>query len=109
MSIITATKPKEKVKQEAEYATYNDCEHTCMDLSHLGKNGEWMHTLSLKLPNGRLATICVMQMGTETCLDTRFHGENLKTKTLGMSPGRSEVIKDLNVYAVICNDKKKEA
>ena len=60
------------------------------------KTKDWMNTISVKLPNDIFATLCVMQLNKdETCIDAKFHGENLKDHRVVAMGGKG---KDANVY-----------
>lgn len=71
------------------YPTFNRCGHTTIDLSHLkSEEDEYQHTLSVKLPNGRFATLCFMQLGdNQICIDTKFHGEG-STRVMNFAKGK---------------------
>lgn len=94
------------------YPTFNECNHYTVDMSHL-KPGtdDWMNTISVKLPNGNFVTFCVMQTSPdETCVDTKFHGENLKdhrVMTFGGS-GEDYIVPNKNIYALIAHAEKIE-
>jgi hypothetical protein len=90
------------------FPIYNICPHTFVDLSHLQPGtDEWLHTFSIKLPNERHVTLCVMQTApNEVCVDVQFYkdGERTKAKAIGFADGTSQCIKDMNLYAVVVND-----
>ena len=97
-------------KEEASkkgYPTFNGCNHYLVDMSHLNPRTEdWMNTISVKLPNGNYITFCVMQTSKdETCVDTKFHGDNLKDhRVLAMGgEGKDENVYNKNIYALIAH------
>lgn len=46
---------------EKGYSSFNDCDHYVVDMSHLQPgSGNWLNTISIKLPNENSVTICVM-------------------------------------------------
>lgn len=76
-------------------------------MSHL-KPGtkDWMNTISVKLPNDIFVTLCVMQTSPdEICIDTKFHGPNLKDHRVMTFGGRGEdyIVRDKNIYALIAH------
>lgn len=92
----------------AGYPTWNQCNHYTVDMSHLDpKTGDWMNTITIKLPNGNFATLCVMQTSKdETCIDSAFHGENLKDhRVLAMGEGPDVNAYNKNIYALIAHSK----
>lgn len=96
----------EGAKQDG-YPTFNNCNHYIVDMSHLDpKTKDWMNTISIKLPNGNFVTLCVMQTSEdETCIDAKFHGDNLKDHRVFAMGGRGEDyhICDKNIYALIAH------
>jgi hypothetical protein len=111
----TVSKTEVKLRRDTgldnigEYPMFNECEHTIVDLEHLRSEGEeWMHTFSVKLPNGRFVTMCVMQPSeSQSCIDVRFSRDEEKEKTwaVGFKNGSSQNIKDSNLYSVVCDVK----
>ena len=89
------------------YPTFNECNHYLVDMSHLDpKTKDWMNTISVKLPNNNYVTFCVMQTSKdESCIDTKFHGDNLKDhKVIGFgSNGDNVVAVDKSIYALIAH------
>lgn len=115
MKILTVDKDVVKLSKEqgeklfGEYPIFNDCEHTVVDLSHLRVDEEWMHTLSVKLPNDRYVTLCVMQASdTMTCVDVQYTRDEEKDRTwaVGFKDGQSESMGDNNLFTVVCDVKK---
>ena len=100
---------KEQAQQKG-YATYNNCNHYLVDMSHLApRTDDYMNTISIKLPNGNFATICLMQTSkVETCIDTSFHGENLREhRVYAMGgEGKDENVYNKNIYALIAQAKE---
>lgn len=80
-----------------EYPTFNKCNHYLVDMSHLDpKTNDWMNTISIELPNGNFVTLCVMQPSKdESCIDVKFHGNNLKDHRVYAFGGEGD---DANVY-----------
>lgn len=100
----------EEAKDEG-YPTFNQCNHYIADMSHLRKQHEedWMNTLSIKLPNGNFVTMCIMQTcDSETCIDVKFHGENLeKHRVIGFGgEGKDTSIDNKGLYALVAYSKK---
>lgn len=92
------------------YPSFNDCGHYIVDMSHLQPgSGNWLNTISIKLPNENSVTICVMQTcKDETCIDTKFHGDSIKdTEVIGFGGDDKGncLIKNHNLYAVIAHSK----
>lgn len=88
------------------YPTFNTCAHTTLDLSHLEDGTEnWMQTLSIKLPNGTYATVCVMEMGNQVCMDLKYHGEG-KTRIAEFKNGTSRDMPDCGLVALILDKDK---
>lgn len=86
--------------EEAEnlgYPTFNKCNHYTVDMSHLDhKSKDWLNTISIKLPNDNYVTFCVMQTSKdESCIDVKFHGDNLKDHRVYAMGGEGD---DANVY-----------
>lgn len=86
------------------YPTFNTCNHTTLDMSHLTANtDDYQHTLSIKLDDDRYVTVCVMKVNDEVkeiCLDIMFHGEG-KTRALSFKEGTSKSIDEVGLLAVI--------
>lgn len=95
--------------QREGYPTFNKCNHYVVDMSHLDPRTEdWMNTISLKLPNGLFATLCVMQTSKdEICIDTKFHGDNLKEHRVYAigEKGEGTSVYNKNIYALIAHSK----
>lgn len=83
--------------EKKNYPAFNRCNHYLVDMSHLDpKTEDWMNTISVKLPNGNYVTFCVMQTSKdESCIDTKFHGSNLKDHRVYAMGGEDD---DVNVY-----------
>ena len=83
--------------KEKNYPSFNRCNHYLVDMSHLDpKTEDWMNTISVKLPNSNYVTFCVMQTSKdESCIDTKFHGNNLKDHRVYAIGGEDD---DVNVY-----------
>lgn len=96
--------------KQVGYPTFNKCNHYLVDMSHLNPRTEdWMNTISVKLPNNNFVTFCVMQTSKdETCIDTAFHGDNLKNhRVLAMGgEGPDANIYNKNIYALIAHAEK---
>jgi hypothetical protein len=96
----------EQVKK-AGYPIWNDCNHYLVDMSHLvSGTKDYQNTISIKLPNGNYATVCVMQTSQdETCIDCAFHGDNLKDhRVYAMGgEGKDENVYNKNIYALIAH------
>lgn len=92
------------------YPKFNNGNHYLVDMSHLDpKKGDWMNTISIKLPNDNYVTLCVMQTSKdETCIDTAFHGENLKDHRVFSMGGEGGDVNTYNkdIYALICHAKE---
>lgn len=90
-----------------DFPTFNSCNHYHVDMSHLDpKTGDWMNTIVVTLPNGNHVTFCVMQTSKdESCIDTVFHGENLKdTRVYAMGgEGKDVNIHNKGIYALIAH------
>ena len=113
-------KPEQKelvfVKQSVEeakateYPTFNTCNHYLVDMTHLDfKEKDWMNTISIKLPNGNFVTMCVMQTSPdESCIDVKFHGNNLKDHRVYAfgGEGNDANIYNKSIYALIAHAKK---
>lgn len=96
--------------EEAEklgYPIFNKCNHYTVDMSHLDhKSKDWMNTISIKLPNGNYVTFCVMQTSKdESCIDVKFHGDNLKDHRVYAMGGDSDDanVYNKNIYALIAH------
>lgn len=90
------------------YPTYNTCDHTTLDMSHL-KNGtdKYMHTLSIKLDDDSYVTINVMKlMGDETNIDVGLHGNVGDTRAINFKEGKSETMHGLGTLAIVSSKKK---
>ncbi|MGG4105186.1 hypothetical protein AAXB25_14815 [Paenibacillus lautus] len=92
--------------QKVGYPTFNNCNHYLVDMSHLDSGtDDYMNTISIKLPNGNFATLCVMQTSKdETCIDAKFHGENIaehRVYAMGGGEGRDTNVWNKNIYALI--------
>ena len=99
--------------QKVGYPTFNNCNHYLVDMSHLSSRTEDnMNTISIKLPNGNFVTMCVMQTSKdETCIDTSFHGDNLKDHRVLAMGGNNERdnnqnLYDKDIYALIAHAKE---
>lgn len=106
---IELIKGEGRIKIGGEYPIYNNFDHTIIDMSNLRSEGsDWGHTLSIKLPNGNFATLCVMQCADDqSCIDARFYGGNIKEhKVLGFREGKSQSIKDQGTYALVLDAKE---
>lgn len=96
------------------YPMFNGCNHTFVDLSHLnpknseGEDNHWMHTFSVKLPDGNFVTMCVMQSSISGAnVDVQFYkGSKPKknTRVMGMNKGKSDNIYNTSLVAVITED-----
>lgn len=93
-----------------EYPTFNSCNHYLVDMSHLDpKTDDWMNTISIELPNGNFVTMCIMQPGSdETCIDVKFHGNNLKDHRVYAIGGEGGDVNIYNksIYALIAHSAK---
>lgn len=87
------------------YPMFNDCSHTLIDLSGLREeDNDWMHTLSVKLPDGKFVTMCVMRPDDEhSCVDLRVHGDG-EHRVEGFEGGVSESVDNKGLYSLIMND-----
>jgi len=86
------------------YPTFNNCDHSLIDLSGLApRTGNSMHTLSVKLPHGKYVTLCVMAPGDEqTCVDVKYTGtENVRA--IGFANGTSKTIENCNLYTIVAD------
>lgn len=96
----------EKVKEKG-YPVFNECNHYLVDMSHLDpKTKDWLNTISIKLPNNNYVTFCVMQTSNdESCIDVKFHGDNLKNHRVIAfgSDGDNEIALDKSIYALIAH------
>jgi hypothetical protein len=101
---------KDKYGMVKEYPIFNECSHTMVDLSEFRTEGnDWKHTFSVKLPNGRFVTMCVMQPSEhQSCVDVKYHGDNISTRAVGFKDGTSDSIKDKSLYTVICDHEEEE-
>ena len=94
--------------KEKGYKTFNECIHYIADMSHLESGtDDWMNTVSIKLPNGRQATLCLMQ-----CSPSMFNidisidkNESDEIKAIRFHDGTADLIKGDGTYAVIVEDK----
>lgn len=89
-----------------QYPVFNNCDHYLVDMSDMRSepDGEWMNTISIKLPNDKYVTVCVMQPSdNQSCLDIRYYGEDLKTRAIGFKDGRSQSIEESNLYTVVAD------
>lgn len=98
--------------EEAEnlgYPTFNKCNHYTVDMSHLDhKSKDWMNTISIKLSNDNYVTFCVMQTSKdESCIDVKFHGDNLKDHRVYAMGGEGDDanVYNKNIYALIAHAK----
>lgn len=98
--------------EEAEklgYPTFNKCNHYTVDMSHLDhKSKDWLNTISIKLPNNNYVTFCVMQTSQdESCIDAKFHGNNLKNHRVIAfgKDGDDAFALDKSIYALIAHAK----
>jgi hypothetical protein len=98
----------EGAKQDG-YPTFNECNHYIVDMSHLDpRSKDWLNTISIKLPNDIFVTLCVMQTSKdETCIDTKFHGENIEKHRVFALGGEGEDVNiyNKNIYALIAQVK----
>lgn len=100
---------EQMTRKEAEakgLPTFNSCNHYVVDMTHLDSKNQddWMNTIVVKLPNGNALTLCVMQTGaTESCVDSAFHGDNIKEhRVYAMGgQGKDENVYNKNIYALI--------
>lgn len=110
--LVFLNRSAEGAKQEG-YPTFNNCNHYIVDMSHLDpKTKDWMNTISIKLPNGNFATLCVMQTSMdETCIDAKFHGSNLKDHRVFAIGGecKDATVHNKNIYALIAHSKDEPA
>lgn len=101
----------EGAKQDG-YPTFNTCNHYVVDMSHLNpKTEDWMNTISIKLPNDNYVTLCVMQTSKdESCIDAKFHGDNLKNHRVIAFGGDGDnvIALDKSIYALIAHAEKFE-
>lgn len=98
--------------EEAEnlgYPTFNKCDHYTVDMSHLDYRAkDWLNTISIKLPNDNYVTFCVMQTSKdESCIDVKFHGDNLKDHRVYAMGGEGDDanVYNKNIYALIAHAK----
>ena len=93
--------------KQNEYPVFNDFNHYIVDMSHLdSKTKDWMNTISIKLPNDNFVTLCVMQTSKdETCIDAKFHGNNLKEHRVYAIGGEGDDVNiyNKNIYALIAH------
>lgn len=118
--LYTMTKQKELIfsknkLEEAKatgYPIFNTCNHYLVDMSHLDpKSDDWMNTISVKLPNNNYVTFCVMQTSNdESCIDVKFHGDNLKDHRVYAFGQEGEDVNVYNksIYALIAHAKSLE-
>ncbi|RJG21366.1 hypothetical protein [Paenibacillus thiaminolyticus] len=89
------------------YKKFNGCMHYLVDMSHLTPKDEadWMNTISIKLPNDRYVTVCVMQPGLDqSCLDIFFHtDENHEdnVRAICLAKGKFQKIEGKGLYTII--------
>jgi hypothetical protein len=94
---------------EKGYKVYQHCPHYLVDMSHLSpKTEDWMNTISIKLPNDRFVTLCVIQASeTQTCVDIDYHARESKTDkvwAMKFEDGTGETIKGNGLYTVIIDN-----
>ena len=103
------TKRSIEEAEELGYPTFNKCNHYTVDMSHLDhKSKDWLNTISIKLPNDNYVTFCVMQTSKdESCIDAKFHGDNLKShRVIAFGKGDDNVIAlNKSIYALITHAK----
>lgn len=103
------TKRSIEEAEELGYPTFNKCNHYTVDMSHLDhKSKDWLNTISIKLPNDNYVTFCVMQTSKyESCIDAKFHGDNLKShRVIAFGKGDDNVIAlNKSIYALIAHAK----
>lgn len=91
------------------YPTFNKCDHYTVDMSRLDyKTKDWLNTISIKLPNDNYVTFCVMQTSKdESCIDVKFHGDNLKDHRVYAMGGEGDDanVYNKNIYALIAHAK----
>ena len=91
------------------YPTFNTCDHYTVDMSHLDyRTKDWLNTISIKLPNDNYVTLCVMQTSKdESCIDAKFHGDNLKNHRVYAIGGEGDDanVYNKNIYALIAHAK----
>lgn len=110
------TYTKEEIKKIDDitfrgYPLFNKCSHTLVDLSELDpKTEDWMHTFSVKLPNGRFVTLNIQQCSeTQSCVDVKFYNEieeENKSYAFRMENGSTKAIEGENGLYAIVSDKK---
>ena len=107
--LVFLNRSVEGAKQDG-YPTFNNCNHYIVDMSHLDpRTKDWMNTISVKLPNENFVTFCVMQSGIdESCIDTKFHGTNLKDHRVYAigGEGKDTNVHNKNIYALIAHSNK---
>lgn len=106
--LVFYNRSAEEVKN-SDYPAFNGGNHYLVDMSHLDPRTEdWMNTISIKLPNDNFITVCVMQTSKdESCIDTQFHGDNIKEhRVLGLGGGTETSIYNKNIYALIATAKE---
>lgn len=113
---LTFCQTNPEVAKLRGYPTWNTCNHHTVDMSHLDHHtDDYMSTISIKLPNGLYATVCIMQHADrQVCLDVAMHGENLQQHHVDpMGDGRDGLPYDKaqpnynrNIYAVIADAKE---
>lgn len=117
---LTFTKQTKEETKAKGLPTFNNCNHYVVDMSHLdpkreGDVADYMNTIVIKLPNGNAVTFCVMQTSKdETCIDTKFHGDNLKDHRVspmgegdnGLEYDREKPNNNRNIYALIAHAKE---
>jgi hypothetical protein len=93
-----------------EYPVFNKCNHTLIDMSDLRDTAmdDWMHTLSIKLPNDKFVTLCIMQPSdNQSCIDMKFYGEG-KHRVIGFKDGSSKSLNDQGLYSLVMDYNKEE-
>jgi hypothetical protein len=114
---LTFEKHSYEESKAAGIPTFNVCNHYEVDMSHLraGREGDigddWMNTIVVNLPFGNTLTLCVMQTGgNEVCVDTAFHGDNLKDHRVypmgGDNVDKDKPNNNRNIYALIAHAKE---
>lgn len=96
--------------ENLSYPAFNKCDHYTVDMSHLDyKTEDWLNTISIKLPNDNYVTFCVMQTSKdESCIDVKFHGDNLKDHRVYAMGGECDDanIYNKSIYALIAHAEK---
>lgn len=81
-----------------EFGLFNDYNHTFIEVE---KN----ETISVRTPNGKIMTFCIMEHGTWANVDIKVFNENVDTKALAFEDGKSKIISG-NLYAIDMSEKK---